>query len=949
MKRFLFIVSSVLYTFFLQAQTNKEIVSELVAKTNAKVSIEAETDLLQFIRFPKDQPLRLKGTNLEQKVDDFLKDYKGLFINGNDEKQILQLKKRIEDPVVGNKHLVYESFYLGVPVFGNDLRFHFNALGELTTINGLVTSVSELNVLPVFNEGEAAAIAIELVAKEHQEELHTPVFAKNTRLCVYRDKIFQNVQGRDYLMYEVEVRNDENVRDFIYIDAHSGKIIEQISALHHAMSRRLYENNTGNQIWQEGDVFPGTLDIWQRNELEAAAHMYYFFEHAFGFTSYDDADAEMLTINNNPNIACPNATWNGVSANYCTGTASDDVVAHEWGHAYTEYNANLIYQWQTGALNESYSDIWGETVDLLNGYEDAGEDLSLRTDCNNSLRWKMGEDATSLGIIRDMWDPNCNGHPGKVTDGVYFCGTGDFGGVHINSGVNNHAYALLVDGGTYNGQTINSLGFTKSAHIFWRALNIYLTNTSDFVNQADALEAACADLVGINLEGLSFTAVPAGLSGEIITVADCQEVSEAVAAVELRTLPTACGFTTILAQPAQNLCDASSGADPIFEDDFESGIAAWTITQLPVNPADWDPREWIIDSSLPVGRSGSAAFGPDPIPVGNCSTDFDNGIIRMESPVITIPSGVTTTIKLKFDHYVAMETNWDGGNIKYSLNGGTWTIIPSAAFLENPYNSTLNTAGAGNDNPMENEIAFTGADGGSVTSSWGQTMIDLSSLGLAANDNIQLRFELGVDGCNGNDGWYIDDLMVFNCVVGLPVELLSFNALANKNDVVLDWSTASELNTAVFEIERSKDGRNNWETIGNVDAAGDSNIKLEYQFTDKEPKIGKNFYRLKQLDKDGSFTYTHVEEVHFGLNKTEPLIITPNPFKNAISVVIPNVKNETVLVELFDSSGKKILNTNIDAQINEPIVVENLASIPRGVYWLKVTSSSGIFTSKILK
>ena len=68
-----------------------------------------------------------------------------------------------------------------------------------------------------------------------------------------------------------------------------------------------------------------------------------------------------------PAIACPNANWNGVTTNYCNGVTSDDVVAHEWGHAYTQFTHDLIYQWQPGALNESYSDIWGETIDLING------------------------------------------------------------------------------------------------------------------------------------------------------------------------------------------------------------------------------------------------------------------------------------------------------------------------------------------------------------------------------------------------------------------------------------------------------------------------------------------------------------------------------------------------------------------------------------------------------
>ena len=75
--------------------------------------------------------------------------------------------------------------------------------------------------------------------------------------------------------------------------------------------------------------------------------------------------------------------------------------------------------------------------------------------------------------------------------------TATSGGVHTNSGVPNHGYALLVDGGTYNGQTVNGIGLTKAAHIYWRAQSVYQTPTTDFADHADALEQSCHDLVGL--------------------------------------------------------------------------------------------------------------------------------------------------------------------------------------------------------------------------------------------------------------------------------------------------------------------------------------------------------------------------------------------------------------------------------------------------------------------
>ena len=122
--------------------------------------------------------------------------------------------------------------------------------------------------------------------------------------------------------------------------------------------------------------------------------------------------------------------------------------------ATAEYTNNLIYQWQSGALSESYSDIWGEVVDFLNG---RGTDApgGLRSDGNcsifgvgapsvdNTYRWLSGEDNPAFGgAIRDLWSPVCYGDPGKVTDNEYFCSTADSGGVHSNSGVPNHAFAL---------------------------------------------------------------------------------------------------------------------------------------------------------------------------------------------------------------------------------------------------------------------------------------------------------------------------------------------------------------------------------------------------------------------------------------------------------------------------------------------------------------------------
>ena len=96
-----------------------------------------------------------------------------------------------------------------------------------------------------------------------------------------------------------------------------------------------------------------------------------------------------------------------------------------------------------------------------------------------------------------MWEPTCYGDPGKVTDAEYKCSPDDNGGVHGNSGVPNHTYALAVDGGTYNGVDVEGIGLDKAAQVWWRTQTAYLTPTSNFVDFADGLDSACADMVGL--------------------------------------------------------------------------------------------------------------------------------------------------------------------------------------------------------------------------------------------------------------------------------------------------------------------------------------------------------------------------------------------------------------------------------------------------------------------
>jgi bacillolysin len=770
------ILVSLFTSHFVFAQKIVEVKDMFVKTTSAKITIEKETERVKFIKFPSEKPMAVRGNSLKEKSMNFLDENKSIYGLQFIEKSLLFEEVKVDN--YGLKNAIFKQYHKGVPVFDGELRIHFNSQEKITSTNGNVFPYIKLNEIPDLSKAEASSIALQVVKEENLNNSGKALIVKKSELFVFKKGLVQGYNGAYHLVYRIEIANEADVREYLFIDAHDGGLVEQFTGIAHVIDRELYDN--GSIVWKEGDAFPGTLNQDQKDIVETSSHAYHFFNNAFGYASYDGLDAKMTAISNallldgDGESTCPNATWNGTTTNFCEGVASDDIVAHEWAHAYTEYTSDLIYAYQSGALNESYSDIWGETIDLLNEYEDEGENLSIKVEgnCRGSVRWKFAEDATAFGgAIRDLWTPTCNRHPGKTSDSEYNCSSSDNGGVHTNSGIPNHAYALLVDGGTYNGQSISRLGFTKAAHIFWRAQSVYLTRTSDFSDFADALEAAGADLIGINLQGLSTDSPATGLSGEIITQADLDELSKVILAVELRISPSTCNFNTILTA-TDPLCDASTN-NPLFSEDWESGMGDWTVEQLPTDSSTWESRDWVISSSLPEGRVGSGMFGADPIN-GNCTTDLQNGIIRLQSPIITIPDISEGIFEMTFDHYISTESLWDGGNVKYRLNGSeTWTLVPGSSFINNPYNATLkNLVDDENDNPMESQEAFSGGDetpNGPTDGSWGKSTIDLSSLGVVANSQIEFRWEMGTDGCNGDDGWYLDEIVIYNCSAVLAV------------------------------------------------------------------------------------------------------------------------------------------------------------------------------------
>jgi hypothetical protein len=193
---------------------------------------------------------------------------------------------------------------------------------------------------------------------------------------------------------------------------------------------------------------------------------------------------------------------------------------------------------------------------------------------------------------------------------------------------------------------------------------------------------------------------------------------------------------------------------------------SWTVSNEGVFDEYNTNRNWQWTSSVPEGGFTGAMWAINSSFIGNCEPgdDDQSGVLYLESPVITLPSFVSEAT-LVFDHYVATEDGWDGANLKISVNGGPWDLIPGSAFIFNPYNSSvIDTVAVGeevveNTNPLAGEPAYTGVDQGEVFGSWGQTQIDLGVFA-SGGDSVRIRFDFGNDGCTGVQGWYLANFKV---------------------------------------------------------------------------------------------------------------------------------------------------------------------------------------------
>ena len=276
------------------AQSPAEAIADFLAETQGAAGVRASpaTGAAKFVRLQPGALPDLPGAAVEARADAFFNRYGKMF--GIQAPGQLQRLGVVRSPAMA--HVKYQQFHQGVPVFAGVLHASFNRGNRLVAVNGVFVPELAVSTRPGWSAEDAAGVALARVSGADS--------AASTTLYVFRSGLLQGVPGRNHLVWEVEAVNAaRTVREFVYVDAHSGKVVDQITGIQEALSRDVSETSLGNIVWDEGDPDPipagwsggsaQQVTDWQ-DEIDGARETYNLFGSMTNgaYLSYDGAMAQ---------------------------------------------------------------------------------------------------------------------------------------------------------------------------------------------------------------------------------------------------------------------------------------------------------------------------------------------------------------------------------------------------------------------------------------------------------------------------------------------------------------------------------------------------------------------------------------------------------------------------------------------------------------------------------
>jgi len=439
---------------------------------------------------------------------------------------------RVQHDTFGMTHVRYAQAKNGLRVVGGELVVHLDARGVIISVNGSARDGGALPVPPALTADAARAIAGASTADGNVDALG----AELLYVITTRD-------GTMHLAWEVEVTGRDGLllRDLVYVDAITGVVVDRRPQVFTARNREVRDGGgcsyplcgSGQVVGTEAS--PPTGDMIALAAYTNTGITYDCYTTLFSRDSYDGKGAKLQSLVHvsffTPNGSTGNnAAWTGDKMVYGDGDGqmmaplaqSLDVTAHELTHGVTSSTANLAYQNESGALNEGMSDIMAAVCEAWkDGAVSAdtwlvGEDIFTPSKAGDALRYMANPTADA-----SLYPPELGGSRDYYPE--RYQGNQDNGGVHLNSGIPNLAFQLLVAGGKHPRNkttfTVPAIGIDKAGAIFQHALTQgYFTSNTNLAQARMLTEQVAMQLYPGSTAiavGFAWAAVGIGMPPEV--------------------------------------------------------------------------------------------------------------------------------------------------------------------------------------------------------------------------------------------------------------------------------------------------------------------------------------------------------------------------------------------------------------------------------------------------
>jgi Zn-dependent metalloprotease len=479
--------------------------NQLQARSNAALTVnwDARSGVPNFLtgldaatRLPYQPPAAERGNPMAI-ARGFLDENRALFqLRGVADD--LRFLRNETDKQLGWSHVRMAQVYQGIPVFGYQLVTHLDAQNQVVTVNGHFRPNIDLDTAPKVAQSDAEQLALTdlldvQLQPDQRSRVKATILRDKTQLMIYVD---QNDQPR--LTWYVTIMTDSPLGQWRYfVNARRAQIVHQFDSAAHDKRRITYtaDNSTdipGRLLIDEGER---SKDAIAQAAHDGAGKVYDYYFNTFKRDGLDDQGGPLVSTVHYGSDAedAENAAWIGEAKQMIYGDGGKlfkplayglDVIGHEFTHGVIDNTSDLIYEGQSGALNESYADVFGALIDR--GNWTIGETVIK----SPPYPWKYLRSLSDPnGGAYDASDPlNSVGQPANMQEyaDLPYTRKGDNGGVHVNSGIPNLVAYLIA----------NAIGPEKTEQIYYRALTQYLTPNSDFSDAARATIRAAKDLYG---------------------------------------------------------------------------------------------------------------------------------------------------------------------------------------------------------------------------------------------------------------------------------------------------------------------------------------------------------------------------------------------------------------------------------------------------------------------